>query len=52
MYVDDTAICVSARNKAEVTICLQEEMSRVNEWICAFMLEQPHVYLPPTTFIK
>ena len=35
MYADDTAICVSARNKAEVSRLLQEELSRLNEWLCA-----------------
>ena len=35
MYEDDTAICVSAQNKFEVSILLQEDLSRVNEWLCA-----------------
>ena len=35
MTADDTTICVSAQNKAEVSKLLQEDLSRVNEWLCA-----------------
>ena len=34
MYADHTTIRVSARNKAEVSRLLQDDLSKVNEWLC------------------
>ena len=35
MYADDTAICVSASNKAGVTKLMQDDLINVNDWLCA-----------------
>ena len=35
MYTDDTAICVSACDKASVTKLMQDDLINVNDWLCA-----------------
>ena len=35
MYADDTAICVSASDKAGVTKLMQDELINKNDWLCA-----------------
>ena len=35
MYADDTAICVSASDKAGVTKLMQDDLINVNDWLCA-----------------
>ena len=35
VYADDTAICVSASDKAGVTKLMQDDLINVNDWLCA-----------------
>ena len=35
MYADDTAICISASDKAGVTKLMQDDLINVNDWLCA-----------------
>ena len=49
MYADDTAICVSTQNKAEVSSLLQEDLSRVNNWLCANRLNLHHAHVEKTS---
>ena len=34
MYADDTAICVSASDKAGVTKLMKDDLINVNDWLC------------------
>ena len=39
MYAEDTTKYVSVRNKPEVSRFLHEDLSRVNEWLYAYIYE-------------
>ena len=38
MYADDIALCVPVSNKAGVTKLMQDDLSNVNDWLCAHRL--------------